>query len=162
MLLAIRCLVLPSVLLVAAADPLSTQLADLLGKVSSAFEKNWHHVRRSEPLVPIGLEDVEQWLALSNDIVAPEDIELFAAPPVDQAGTGGDFDSDPRPVGGRYRLQHLRREFGCGGSATALPELCPWSRKGGSLVINSLHRWCPKAARLAADLKAKVTSHETL
>ena len=122
------------------ADSLSAELSALLAATAATFERRWHHVSRPNPLVPITLQDVEHWLHLPADVVPEDDIELFSAPPGSLAGLGGDFNSDPQPAATRNRLQKVRKAFG----------------KGQSLVINSLHRWCPKAAKLAAMLQQKV------
>lgn len=83
--------------------------------------------------------DVEKWLQLGQ-AVQPDDIELFALPPSKQAGHGGDFNAAPQPVPIKGRLKRVRQAFG----------------QGRALVINSLHRWCPKAAKLAATLREQV------
>eukprot|EP00928_Gymnodinium_smaydae_P011761 TRINITY_DN14308_c0_g1_i1.p1 TRINITY_DN14308_c0_g1~~TRINITY_DN14308_c0_g1_i1.p1 ORF type:complete len:546 (-),score=141.87 TRINITY_DN14308_c0_g1_i1:37-1653(-) len=117
---------------------LASEIAALLNATGSAFEHGWHQVKRDKPLLPIDLNDVEAWLEMEE--VAPDDVEVFASPPAAQAGSGGNFDSSPRPVPEQRRLERVRKAFG----------------GGRALVINSLHRWCPKAASLAAALKDAV------
>jgi len=121
------------------SSELTTDLASLLADVSLGFEDHWHLTKQHKPMVPIDLTDVEAWLDMGSK-VRPEDIEVFSLPPKSQAGHGGNFDSSPREVPVKGRLKHMRRAFG----------------EGRALVINSLHRWCPKAARLAASLKQMI------
>jgi len=121
------------------SDSLSADIASVLGSTAYAFERHWHYTQRAEPLLPIGLDDVETWLDLGPKVRA-DDIELFALPPKAQAGQGGDFNSAPVPVPVKDRLKTVRKAFG----------------SGRALVINSLHRWCPKAARFAELLFKQV------
>jgi len=109
---------------------LRTEISTLLKSTGSNFEHHYHVIRRAEPLVPIGLTDVEQWMA-SGKAVKMDDVELFPRP--DQKG-------QPRTVPVAGRLAKVRSAFG----------------NGQALVINSLHRWCPKGMALATELKAQV------
>ena len=73
------------------------------------------------------------WLKLGTEAIAPDDIELFGLPE-------NDLNGGTVPVPEARRFETVSQAFG----------------SGRALVINSLHRWCPKANAMAAVLNSEV------